>query len=583
VITIKPVITEFQNRQKDIAREDKRPQKKGWNRFGRRTNAWEADFCESDSSESSDCSLESNDSLANIEAHMQGEEEEEIPSEQREWVMAAMSRMGKPKGKPICVICQKEGHVFRFCKEKRDKAAEQRIKVFLEELRRKRKEARAKAREEGRSEDGKTRFRKKEGRENQKKDSVKIAEETEDEVHSIEAVECDERDEYKEFFGAIKKQKSETDVAEHLFATRQSSIAIAELGDYEVGEMEELEEEVSLLHKTKRQLTDNEFDIRERNINPPSGLKHDLTHRDMQQIITSCYKASLEQERSPKNQKLYEECTQLAPMGRDKFKCEIDMTIGGLRIHNVLLDSGAQSNVISMGSITRLAALPKGGAFRTALATCKWTPPTTNHVVSGLGGHSMAVQGTVMLPIEVKGITYKLTFTLIHQPLMILIIGTAGLRMLKFKLSSPLFGNVNFLEATAKKQAEEKEEQTEDSSDSEKEAPVKALPEPKLLKSSNKKRKLQKLPTEEEPQKAEKKKSILKKKEDQKKEEPAAKRGRGRPRKDSGEISAEDKLAQEAKDPMVRALLGQEPLKEEEKQKQKKKKDFRPAGATKQM
>jgi hypothetical protein len=156
--------------------------------------------------------------------------------------------------------------------------------------------------------------------------------------------------------------------------------------------------------------------------------------------------------------------------------------------------------------------------------------------------------------------------------------------MLKFKLSSPLFGNVNFLEATAKKQAEEKEEQTEDSSDSEKEVPVKALPEPKLLKSSNKKRKLQKLPTEEEPQKAEKqRKPILKKKEDQKKEEPAAKRGRGRPRKDSSEISAEDKLAQEAKDPMVRALLGQEPLKEEEKQKQKKKKDFRPAGATKQM
>ena len=252
------------------------------------------------------------------------------------------------------------------------------------------------------------------------------------------------------------------------------------------------------------------------------------------------------------------------------------MSIGGLRIHNVLLDSGAQSNVISMGSITRLAVLPKGGAFRTALATCKWTPPTTNHVVSGLGGHSMAVQGTVMLPIEVKGITYKLTFTLIHQPLMILIIGTAGLRTLKFKLSSPLFGNVNFLEATAKKQAEDKEEEQLEEDNQEKEEPEKALPEPKVVKSSNKKRKMANAPKEE-------KKSILKKKEEQKKEEPAAKRGRGRPRKNSEESqpTAEDKLAQEAKDPMVRALLGQQPLQVE--QKQKKKKDFRPAGAAKQM
>ena len=64
-----------------------------------------------------------------------------------------------------------------------------------------------------------------------------------------------------------------------------------------------------------------------------------------------------------------------------------------------------------------------------------------------------------------------------------------------------------------------------------------------------------------------------KKKEEKKSAEPAVKRGPGRPRKN--EDLKEEKLMSAAKDPMLRALLGQRPLVTEDQQ------DFREAGVVK--
>ena len=71
------------------------------------------------------------------------------------------------------------------------------------------------------------------------------------------------------------------------------------------------------------------------------------------------------------------------------------------------------------------------------------------------------------------------------------------------------------------------------------------------------------------------KRPIYKKKSEKKPSsaEPAVKRGPGRPRRN--ETEREEKVVSEAKDPLVRALLGQKPLTAENKQ------NFREAGVVK--
>jgi hypothetical protein len=176
-----------------------------------------------------------------------------------------------------------------------------------------------------------------------------------------------------------------------------------------------------------------------------------------------------EKQRSPDNQKLYEECLERSEEARDRHKCEISLNMCGLRVHSILLDSGAMSNVISMGCICALASLSKGGGFRTALRTCRFRSVEGKESVAGLGGHTMAVQGTLLLPIDIKGVTYKMPFTLINSPVRSLIIGTPGLRMLKFSLYSPLFGKINYLKHPSLRNKIDKSAEDQDDSDTEQE------------------------------------------------------------------------------------------------------------------
>jgi len=159
------------------------------------------------------------------------------------------------------------------------------------------------------------------------------------------------------------------------------------------------------------------------------------------------------------------------------------------------------------------------------------------------------VQGTIVLTIEVKNQIFKMPFTLINSPRLSIVIGTPGLRMLNFTLSSPLFNKVNFLNAPHQRETKEADDREELQTKEEPPQKVKPKEERKM------------------------KRPIYKKKEEKKSAEPAVKRGPGRPRKN--EDLKEEKLMSAAKDPMLRALLGQRPLVTEDQQ------DFREAGVVK--
>jgi hypothetical protein len=560
VQTIKPVINEYQSHQKDTGRFEQKQKQKSYRpyKFQRRTNAFELNTVgsgsESDSQESSDDDV-NDEALNNAEDVLLAETEEEpVKMDNQLWLEIAMAKLGKRV--PTCAICQKDGHVYRRCKIKPDKAAKERIALLHEQL----AEWRRKSKEKNKEEKGGD----KKPREQKEKSKSEVKEVLAIEIddvqnnHIVQTASTEVLDEFDEFFKIEKR--GIPDEARHLFATNINSVAIAELGDFEVGELEEVK--IDAITRPRRQLPDDEFDVRDYNINPP--LKREINPETMVELVSKCYIDSKRNKRSEEEQVWHEECLRLAPTGRDSFKCLTSMTVGGLRIHNILLDSSAQSNVISMGTMTRLAGLEKGAAFRTALKTCKWTPPTSSHVVAGLGGNTMAVQGSVLLPIEIKGQIYKMAFTLIYQPTQTMIMGTAGLRTLQFKLTSPLFGNVNFLDSPEARKAQRSGEDELKVPEEEKEKKNVAMAQKKEEK------KKEDLP--------EQKKSVFKRKAEDKKEEEPKQKKRGRPPKQAQTTMGTPKVEKEIKDPMVRALLGQPPLSEEKKQQ-----DFRQKGAAKKM
>jgi hypothetical protein len=192
----------------------------------------------------------------------------------------------------------------------------------------------------------------------------------------------------------------------------------------------------------------------------------------------------------------------------------------------------------------------------------------------------MAVQGTLLLPIDIKGVTYKMPFTLINSPVSSLIIGTPGLRMLKFSLYSPLFGKINYLKhPSLRNKIDKSAEEQDDSGTEQEEQKAKVLrkqqPAPDATTASDREvePEAEKSIRKEDKKKGVKKTIYKKKIEVKTKNQIEEKRGRGRPKKNP---DAPPKAEKEIKDPMVRALLGQQPLTSQEE-----KQDFQDRGAVK--
>ena len=301
------------------------------------------------------------------------------------------------------------------------------------------------------------------------------------------------------------------------------------------------------------------FDVKQRV--EKGGKSITLSEPEMRQIIVDHYIPVAENTRSPDEKRGEAECERRRDEASDPHRCELTLTIEGKRITGVLADSGAQSNVCTMGFMCAMIGLDHSSGFRRALSSCKFAEPGKQRMVKGLGGKSMLVQAVVILKIEVNGEQIRMPFMMINEPSYALIIGTPGLRALGFKLKSPKFGNRDFL-VGSENQEEVPCTKNQSESDSDKESEVEGV--------------------NEEQNKPQKKKVLKKRalKAEKSKEEPTAptapKRGRGRPpkAKPADDLGIKD---EEIKDPLVRNLLNKPPLTSGAKN-SKKDQDFREAG-----
>jgi hypothetical protein len=173
----------------------------------------------------------------------------------------------------------------------------------------------------------------------------------------------------------------------------------------------------------------------------------------------------------------------------DGYRTETPISICGLLVAGVLLDSGAQFNLISIGGLFSLAHLHKGAGFMAALRSALWnTADRPGQEVYGVGGAKIPLLGYVNLTITAGGKDIEVPFAITPEGNDLIIIGTPGLRALDFTLHSPLFKNVNFLapperkqkKKTQKKKKQEKEEKASEAPTSR--GTVTEMITPKLVK-----------------------------------------------------------------------------------------------------
>jgi hypothetical protein len=142
----------------------------------------------------------------------------------------------------------------------------------------------------------------------------------------------------------------------------------------------------------------------------------------------------------------------------DGFRTETPLVIFGLLVTGVLLDSGAQFNLITIGSLFSLAHLHKGAGFMAALRSALWnTADRPGHSVYGIGGLKMPLLGYVNLSITAGGKEIEVPFAITKEGSDMIIVGTPGLRALNFTLKSPFFKNVNFLQPPKLRRSEQDE------------------------------------------------------------------------------------------------------------------------------
>ena len=442
------------------------------------------------------------------------EEDYSDEEDEPDWqTIAVAEQLRRPK----CFICLESGHNYRECKVKPDSQARKRIRAFKDKMLLRQSRASDKINK------AQAEMEAREG----KKSTPK--------VHSIEG-------EALSIENSLNPGKFDflyPGMENHNFNS-----------DFGMGELEVLKVECQERETVY-------FDVKQRE--EMGGERISLSEMDMRKIVNSHYLCVDEDTRTAE-QKLGEaECEQRTPEASDENKCEVTLNVEGKRISGILVDSGAQSNVCTMGFICVMIGLDNSSGFRRALSSCKFASPGKMRYVRGLGGKTMGIQATLILTVEVNNEKIRMPFLMIHDTSYAMIIGIPGLRMLDFTLKSPRFGKHNFLECNGK-QVEvpciKKNHESDSENESEVECPaVKKDPKKPVLKV-----KAPKVETPKEPTPA-----------------PAKRRGRPPKAKPVDDLGVKD---EEIKDPMVRKLLNKEPLAAQEA-KTKKVQDFQKAGAAK--
>ncbi|MCA9368512.1 hypothetical protein KC887_09770, partial [Candidatus Kaiserbacteria bacterium] len=151
----------------------------------------------------------------------------------------------------------------------------------------------------------------------------------------------------------------------------------------------------------------------------------------------------------------FERTRKAAPNVAAGYSVETSLIIFGLMVRGVLLDTGAQLCLISIGSLFSLAHLHKGTGFYKALRSALWnTPEVGRRTISGIGGATLRILGYVNLVITAGNKDIEIPFAITKEGNDRMIIGSPGLRALGFSLRSPLYKGIDFLRSPREKEDE---------------------------------------------------------------------------------------------------------------------------------
>ena len=140
---------------------------------------------------------------------------------------------------------------------------------------------------------------------------------------------------------------------------------------------------------------------------------------------------------------------------RDEKACTMALNVAGVVVIDVLLDSGAQPNIVSIATLFRLGCLKTGGGIRDAMRGMVKDLALTSHIL-GIGGAKIRIIGQIRLPIIISSTkTIDLKFLVTCELKDVILIGTPGLRDLGFTLKSPNFGKRDFLDPNQRPTPEE--------------------------------------------------------------------------------------------------------------------------------
>jgi hypothetical protein len=191
-------------------------------------------------------------------------------------------------------------------------------------------------------------------------------------------------------------------------------------------------------------LREDQYDLSNTHINPQGDTKP-IDYFTLQPALNA-----LDEKWKAVTEKKHLEKRKLNAMtftnARDINTCTVTLNIAGIQVMDILLDTGAQPNVITLATLIRLGSLTTGGGIREAMKGMIRDLPTGTHI-KGIGASKMNVVGKIELPVILSK-----TKT-VHVPFLVtldwrdsIMIGTPGLRQLGFTLTSSLIGKRDFLD-----------------------------------------------------------------------------------------------------------------------------------------
>jgi hypothetical protein len=145
--------------------------------------------------------------------------------------------------------------------------------------------------------------------------------------------------------------------------------------------------------------------------------------------------------------------------GADDTECTVTLNIAGIQVMNILLDTGAQPNLISIGALLRLGSLSTGAGIREAMKGMVRDLSGSSRI-TGITGHATTIIGRIQLPVILsKTKTIQIPFMVTMELKDSMVLGTPGLRALSFRLTSNLMGKRDYLDPNYRPSPDEEKAQ----------------------------------------------------------------------------------------------------------------------------